>query len=222
MRTHRVAIGRVATGASRRRWVLQGARVVIMVLRLPGRAPTRFAGRHLPCAQRCAPLQTEPRSPTFRLAMTPPPPAPTHPNAQDEAFRGREDGSVRVPVRRPDGDVELEDAGVGFNVPPCRACGGILKPDVVFFGDSVPKCIAQQAQHAASTCRAMLVVGSSLQVWSAFRLARAAKATGAPLALLSVGPNRADDLADLKVEARAGEVLARLAHSPRLLLPHVP
>ncbi|KAL6778089.1 SRTB1 [Auxenochlorella protothecoides x Auxenochlorella symbiontica] len=141
---------------------------------------------------------------------------------RDEAFRGREDGSVRVPVRRPDGDVELEDAGSGFRVPPCPACGGILKPDVVFFGDSVPKDVAARAQAAAAACPAMLVVGSSLQVWSAFRLARAAKAAGAPLALLSVGPNRADDLADLKVEARAGEVLARLARSPRLLLPHVP
>lgn len=51
---------------------------------------------------------------------------------------------VQVPVRRPDGDVELHDAGVGFDVPACGRCGGILKPDVVFFGDSVPKTRADR------------------------------------------------------------------------------
>ena len=48
-------------------------------------------------------------------------------------------GAMEVPVRRPDGDVELRDAGEGFVVPPCPSCGGVLKPDVVFFGDAVPK-----------------------------------------------------------------------------------
>lgn len=50
----------------------------------------------------------------------------------------RPDGDVEIPVRRPDGDVELQDAGRGFLVPPCPRCGGILKPNVVFFGDGVP------------------------------------------------------------------------------------
>ncbi|KAK2079495.1 hypothetical protein QBZ16_001889 [Prototheca wickerhamii] len=103
--------------------------------------------------------------------------------------KGREGDAFRVPVRRPDGDVELQDACEGFRVPPCYVCGGPLKPDVVFFGDSVPPA-----------------------VWSAFRLVRAAKARGAPLAILSIGPTRADDLADLKIEARAGDVLPKLAH----------
>ena len=53
-------------------------------------------------------------------------------------FKRQPDGDVEVPVRRPDGDVELQDAGRGFHVPPCPECGGILKPDVTFFGDSIP------------------------------------------------------------------------------------
>lgn len=58
--------------------------------------------------------------------------------AQSRAFVRRPDGDVEIPVRRPDGDVELQEAGSGFVVPPCPRCGGILKPDVVFFGDGVP------------------------------------------------------------------------------------
>jgi NAD-dependent deacetylase sirtuin 4 len=67
----------------------------------------------------------------------------------------------------------------------------------------------------------ILVVGSSLMVWSAFRLVKAAKAAGAQLALVNVGPTRADDLADVKVEALAGEVMMHLAMHPSLLLPKV-
>jgi len=172
-------------------------------------------------------------------------------------------------VRRPDGDVELRDAGSGFLVPPCASCGGVLKPAVVFFGDSVPRqrvdrcgarclrggvvgcwclllhaygCLlprrgmwwcptaappppppphACRALEMAGACDLMLVVGSSLYVWSAFRLVKAAKAAGAKLAIVNVGQTRADDMADLKVEALAGEVMARLAAHPSLLLPRI-
>lgn len=75
------------------------------------------------------------------------------------------------------------------------------------------------ALSAVSSCDLVLVVGSSLMVWSAFRLIKAAKGAGAALAIVNVGPTRADDLADLKVEALAGEVMMRLASHPRLLLP---
>jgi NAD-dependent deacetylase sirtuin 4 len=67
----------------------------------------------------------------------------------------------------------------------------------------------------------VLAVGTSLMVWSAFRLIKAAKEAGARLAIVNVGPTRADGLADLKVEALAGEVMMRLASHPRLLLPRV-
>ena len=71
----------------------------------------------------------------------------------------------------------------------------------------------------AGEADAMLVVGSSLMVYSAYRLAKATKAAGSPLALCVVGPTRADDMADLKVEALAGEAMTRLASLPSLLVP---
>lgn len=81
----------------------------------------------------------------------------------------RMQGGVQVPVRRPDGDVELKDAGLHFAVPPCDRCGGILKPDVVFFGDSLPPARSQAAVQMAREADLLLVVGSSLMVFSAFR-----------------------------------------------------
>lgn len=228
-------------------------------------------------------------------------PTPAHPTHACHA---------QVPVRRPDGDVELRDAGVAFTVPPCPSCGGILKPDVTFFGDSVPqqraqRCVAPRraarAPHAcactvrtaaeegaagvgwaralhaqrrtpgmqtrpglnrrhrptnseqfctssqgatnsssnntpacqppqppcralqlAEECDLLLVVGSSLMVWSAFRLAKAAKQQGGALGIVNVGPTRADSLADLKLEVLAGEALLKLASHPSLLIPRVP
>ncbi|EFN59224.1 hypothetical protein CHLNCDRAFT_18868, partial [Chlorella variabilis] len=133
----------------------------------------------------------------------------------------RPDGDAQV-VQRPDGDMELGAAGQGFRVPPCPACGGILKPHVVFFGDGIPAERAQFALDLAHSCRSVLVVGSSLAVWSAYRLVKAAvEGGGAELAIVTAGPTRADDLAHLKLEARAGEVLARLAAHPSLQIPPV-
>jgi hypothetical protein len=64
-----------------------------------------------------------------------------------QAFVRRPDGDLEIPVRRPDGDVELQDVGSGFVVPPCPRCGGILKPDVVFFGDGVPPDRSERCAH---------------------------------------------------------------------------
>jgi NAD-dependent deacetylase sirtuin 4 len=112
--------------------------------------------------------------------------------------------------------------GLGFVVPPCPACGaGPLKPAVTFFGDSVPPARAQEAAALAANSDVVIAVGTSLMVWSAFRLAKAAKEAGAKLALVCVGETRADGICDLKVGALAGEVMARLAAHPRLLLPRV-
>jgi NAD-dependent deacetylase sirtuin 4 len=130
--------------------------------------------------------------------------------------------SERAPprVQRPDGDVELDAAaGLQFQVPPCSRCGGVLKPDVVFFGDSLPPERARRAMELAASARALLVVGSSLAVWSAYRLVKAAKEGGARVAIVNVGPTRADELADLRVPARAGEAMMRLATHPALLVP---
>ena len=112
-------------------------------------------------------------------------------------------------ARAPDGDAELEsDEFDRFTVPPCRHCGGTLKPDVVFFGESVPGERVQTALSWLDHADAMLVVGSSLMVYSGYRYARHAAARGIPIAALNIGRTRADDLLALKIEAPCAEALA--------------
>ena len=109
----------------------------------------------------------------------------------------------------PDGDADLDGHDfTRFTVPACEACGGMLKPDVVFFGENVPKDRAVRAGEALKASDAMLVVGSSLMVYSGFRFARMAHETGIPLAILNRGRTRADELAALKIEEEAGAVLS--------------
>lgn len=110
----------------------------------------------------------------------------------------------------PDGDADVDHAGLPPFVPPaCRACGGLLKPDVVFFGENVPRECVDVAFRALSDSDAMLVVGSSLMVYSGFRFARMARESGLELAILTRGATRADDIATIKLEADCVEVLPR-------------
>ncbi|XP_058487893.1 NAD-dependent protein lipoamidase sirtuin-4, mitochondrial [Solea solea] len=112
-------------------------------------------------------------------------------------------------VVAPDGDVFLEDEQVlHFRVPHCDDCGGILKPEVTFFGDSVKKGTVQFVHDRLGESDAVLVVGSSLQVYSGYRFLLAAKDRKIPVAILNIGPTRADHLAELKVSGRCGEVLS--------------
>ena len=112
----------------------------------------------------------------------------------------------------PDGDADLEGVDFSaFQVPDCEACGGMLKPDVVFFGESVPRARVEAATAALHGSDAMLVVGSSLMVWSGYRFARMAAEAGIPLAILNRGRTRADELATLKVEGDCTRVLPMLA-----------
>ena len=114
---------------------------------------------------------------------------------------------------RPDGDVDLEDTA-GFVVPPCDGCGGVLKPDVVFFGENVPKprverCYA--AVEALADCDgALLVLGSSLTVMSGFRFVRTAAKLGVPVVIVNRGTTRADDLATVKLHAGTSEFATAL------------
>jgi NAD-dependent SIR2 family protein deacetylase len=114
---------------------------------------------------------------------------------------------------RPDGDVELSDTA-GFRVPACAACGGVLKPDVVFFGENVPKprverCYAAVEEVDPAT-GALLVLGSSLTVMSGFRFVRHATKRGVPVVVVNRGPTRADDLPVVKVHHGTTEFLATL------------
>jgi NAD-dependent SIR2 family protein deacetylase len=109
----------------------------------------------------------------------------------------------------PDGDVDIEGRDYsGFLVPDCPQCGGILKPDVVFFGESVPRERVDRAFAGVANADALLVVGSSLMVYSGFRFAEAAAAAGKPIAAVNLGRTRADHLLALKVTASCDEALA--------------
>ncbi len=113
---------------------------------------------------------------------------------------------------RPDGDAELPaEVEERFVVPPCEACSGVLKPDVVFFGDNVPPEVVAAAFAQVESARALLVCGSSLHVYSGFRFVRRASELGLPIAVVNVGETRGDALATFRIEGRVGEVLERVA-----------
>lgn len=111
---------------------------------------------------------------------------------------------------RPDGDVDLEDTD-GFMVPPCLRCGGVLKPDVVYFGENVPKSRVQRGYDAVEQAEALLVAGSSLTVLSGFRFARHAHRLGIPVVIVNRGPTRADDLATYKLDSGCAGFLTALS-----------
>jgi NAD-dependent SIR2 family protein deacetylase len=110
----------------------------------------------------------------------------------------------------PDGDADVELDFGGFQPPTCR-CGGLLKPDVVFFGENVPRERVASAVHALRQSDAMLVAGSSLMVYSGYRFARMAHEAGIPLAILTRGVTRADRLASLKLDTDCEPALAAAA-----------
>jgi NAD-dependent SIR2 family protein deacetylase len=111
----------------------------------------------------------------------------------------------------PDGDADLEALDFsGFQVPVCELCGGVLKPDVVFFGESVPPDRVRTAMLHLMQADAMLVVGSSLMVYSGYRFAQAAALAGKPIAAVNLGRTRADPLLTLKVTRHCSGALAFL------------
>lgn len=112
----------------------------------------------------------------------------------------------------PDGDADLPEAWErAFEVAACQVCGGVLKADVVFFGENVPAQRVEEAFAMLDGADALLVVGSSLAVRSGYRFVEAAKEDGKPVAIVNRGPTRGDALADVRVEARLGDVLPELA-----------
>lgn len=110
----------------------------------------------------------------------------------------------------PDGDADLEIDFSTFEVPGCPQCNGIVKPDVVFFGDNVPRPRVDRVFAALAHSRGLLVIGSSLMVFSGFRFARQAHQANTPLAILTQGRTRADDLASVKFDAPIAPLLAAI------------
>ncbi|MEL6770805.1 MAG: NAD-dependent protein deacetylase [Bacteroidota bacterium] len=112
----------------------------------------------------------------------------------------------------PDGDFELADEAVARFVPPsCPACDGALKPDVVFFGESVPKPRVAQAQALVADADALLVVGSSLAVYSGYRFVRQADKADTPIAIVTLGDTRGHRHAAVALDAPLGTTLPALA-----------
>jgi NAD-dependent SIR2 family protein deacetylase len=110
----------------------------------------------------------------------------------------------------PDADAVIASS-TGFRVADCRRCGGILKPDIVYFGENVPKARVAAAYAMVDTAQALLVVGSSLTVMSGFRFVRHAVKAGTPVVILNQGATRGDELATVKIDAGCSPVLTYLA-----------
>ena len=116
----------------------------------------------------------------------------------------------------PDGDADLETDFSGFRVAPCPHCGGILKPDVVYFGDHVPGERVEQARDWVRTGHGLWVIGSSLMVFSGFRFCRQAHADDTPICALNLGQTRADALLTLKLDCAINPVLTSLSERLQL------
>jgi NAD-dependent SIR2 family protein deacetylase len=110
----------------------------------------------------------------------------------------------------PDADAVVGDTTL-FRIIDCPRCGGMLKPDIVYFGESVPKDRVQQAYSLVNQADVLLVAGSSLTVFSGFRFVKHAAALGIPVAIINRGSTRGDDLATVKVDAGCSPMLALLA-----------
>ena len=114
----------------------------------------------------------------------------------------------------PDGDAELpEELTREFAVPACEACGGILKPDVVFFGENVPAARVERVFSMVEECEALIVLGSSLTVYSGYRFVEYAARLGKPLGIVNLGETRADSLATMRIDAPLAEVMPVLAEA---------
>jgi NAD-dependent SIR2 family protein deacetylase len=122
-----------------------------------------------------------------------------------------------VATSNPDGDVELADERVArFRLVGCECCGAdLLKPDVVFFGENVPRRRVQRCFGLVDGSACLLVLGSSLTVMSGLRFVHRAREKRIPVAIVNRGATRGDPLAELKIDAALGELLPALVGTPR-------
>jgi NAD-dependent SIR2 family protein deacetylase len=123
------------------------------------------------------------------------------------------------PAVNPDGDVALEETG-GFTVVDCLGCGGLLKPDVVFFGENVPKPRVEECFSLVSSSAAVVVLGSSLTVMSGLRYVRHASSLGIPVLIVNQGATRGDELAAARLDAPLGGTLTALVRELGLAGEH--
>lgn len=130
---------------------------------------------------------------------------------QEQIFKLNPNWSAVPEGFAPDADVFVSEEFVkSFKTPHCERCDGVLKPDVVFFGDTVPRKRVQEISQKLHESDAMLIVGSSVETYSAFRHVKQAKELGLPVLILNIGQSRADPLADVIIRARSGEAFSAL------------
>ncbi|WP_019969811.1 NAD-dependent protein deacetylase [Mycobacterium sp. 141] len=129
--------------------------------------------------------------------------------AANPGFLERDEAVGGIAVA-PDADAVVADTS-SFTIVDCPVCGGMLKPDIVYFGENVPKSRVEQAYSLVDSGDALLVAGSSLTVYSGYRFVRHATAQGIPVAIINRGRTRGDDLATVKVDAGCSELLTLLA-----------
>lgn len=113
--------------------------------------------------------------------------------------------------QRPDGDVEILQEDIDqFFLPECPKCGGYLKPHIVFFGDNVPRPRIEKVVRTIIDSDGVLVLGSSLTVFSGYRIVLQAKELGLPVAIINIGQTRADKIVDIKINAKCSDVMKSL------------
>ena len=135
---------------------------------------------------------------------------------QDQIRALNPDWSATPEGFAPDADVFVSEAAIRtFKTPSCHKCGGVLKPDVVFFGGTVRKRTVEFITSRLAEADALMIVGSSVHTYSAYRHVRQAKERGVPILVLNVGETRADPLANVVIRARVGEAFAALSERHR-------
>lgn len=136
----------------------------------------------------------------------------TRADVDDRLGEVNRDWRTTVLAHNPDGDVDIPDADLDrFTLVDCAVCGGPLKPDVVYFGDSVPRERVAESYALVEAARALVVLGSSLHVFSGRRFVVRAAERGLPIAIVNQGPTRADHLAAVRIDAPLGSVLGRVS-----------
>lgn len=112
---------------------------------------------------------------------------------------------------KPDGDVEILQEDIEkFYLPECPSCGGYLKPHIVFFADNVPRTRIEKVVRSIIDSDGVLVLGSSLTVFSGYRIVLQAKELGLPVAVINIGDTRADKIVDLKINAKCSDIMKAL------------
>ena len=130
---------------------------------------------------------------------------------QEQIHRCNPGWEATVLEERPDADVVISDDAIeSFITPCCDKCGGILKPNVVFFGDTIGRRDVDTVNGKIDESDACLVIGTSVETYSAYRHLQHAKKTGIPIGIVNIGPTRADHIADFKISGRCGDILSSL------------